>query len=131
MQVLHIERPYHEATRETEAPRLMESELKRFYFHCSDGLDLVLDHEGIEADGSEVLWWASKAADRLMSALPTYDGWSAWTVSVHDERGCLVETVPFPKNVDRTDALAPEEAIGSWPQRSPANFHPTGSTQHH
>ena len=40
-----------------EAPRLMEGELKRFYFHCSDGLDLVLDREGIEADGSEVLWW--------------------------------------------------------------------------
>jgi len=59
----------------------MEGELKRFYFHCSDGLDLVLDREGIEADGSEVLWWALKAADRLMSALPTYDGWSAWTVS--------------------------------------------------
>ena len=57
----------------------MEGELKRFYFHCSDGLDLVLDREGIEADGSEVLWRALKAADRLMSALPTYDGWSAWT----------------------------------------------------
>ena len=83
----------------------MEGELKRFYFHCSDGLDLVLDRQGIEADGSEVLWWALKAADRLMSALPTYDGWSAWTVSVHDERGCLVETVPFPKNVDTSDAL--------------------------
>jgi hypothetical protein len=52
----------------------MESEMKRFYFHCSDGLDLVLDREGIEADGSEVLWWALKAADRLISALPTYDG---------------------------------------------------------
>jgi len=51
-----------------EAPRLMEGELKRFYFHCSDGLDLVLDREGIEADGSEVLWWALKAADRLMTA---------------------------------------------------------------
>ena len=104
----------------------MESEMKRFYFHCRDGLDLVLDREGIEADGSEVLWWALKAADRLMSALPTYDGWSAWTVSVHDERGCLVETVPFPKNVDRR-----EEGIDSWPQRSPANLHPTGSTQYH
>ena len=84
----------------------MEGELKRFYFHSSDGLDLVLDREGIEADGSEVLWWALKAADRLMSALPTYDGWSAWTVSVHDARGCLVETVPFPKNVDTSDALS-------------------------
>ena len=60
-----------------------------------------------------------------------YDGWSAWTVSVHDERGCLVETVPFPKNVDTSDALCPEGGINSWPQRSPATLHPTGSTRYH
>jgi hypothetical protein len=109
----------------------MEGELKRFYFHCSDGLDLVLDREGIEADGSEVLWWALKAADRLMSALLTYDGWSAWTVAVHDQRGCLVDTVPFPKNVDASDALCPEERIDLWPQRSPPTLHPTVSTRYH
>ena len=109
----------------------MEGELKRFYFHCSDGLDLVLDREGIEADGSEVLWGALKAADRLMSALATYDGWSAWTVSVHDERGCLVETVPFPKDVDTSDTLCSVGGIDSWPQRSPPTLHPTGSTRYH
>jgi hypothetical protein len=109
----------------------MEREVSRLYFHCSDGSDLVLDREGIEVEGSGVLWWAWKAADRLMTALPTYDGWSAWTVFVHDQRGCLVDTVPFPKNVDASDALCPEEGIDLWPQRSPANLHPTGSTRYH
>ena len=110
---------------------MMESEVSRLYFHCTDGLDLVLDPERIEVHGSEVLWWALKAAGRLMTALPTYDGWSAWTVFVHDQRGCLVDTVPFPKNVDASDALCPEEGIDPWPQRSPANLHPTGSTRYH
>jgi hypothetical protein len=36
-----------------------------------------------------------RAAERLIRALPSYDGWPAWTVSVDDERGSLVETLPF------------------------------------
>ena len=33
-----------------------------------------------------------------MSQLPSYDGWADWVVAVHDERGSLVDTVPFPAN---------------------------------
>ena len=107
----------------------METEVARFYFHCSDGFDLNIDREGVEVHGSDVLWWALRAAARLMSALPTYDGWSAWTVSVHNERGCLIETVPFPRNFDASNR--PHEGADLWLQHSPANLHRTGSTQYH
>ena len=70
--------------------------MPRFYFHCSDGVDLVLDREGVEIEASDVLWWGMRAAERLIKALPSYDGWSAWTVSVHDARGSLVEIATLP-----------------------------------
>ena len=105
--------------------------MPRFYFHFSDGFDLVADREGIELQGSDVLWWALRAAAHLMNALPSYDGWSAWTVSVHDERGSLVETVPFPADVVCRDAFCPEERFEKWRQPSPANLHQTASTRYH
>ena len=61
--------------------------MSRFYFHCSDGVDLVLDREGVESEASDVLWLGMRAAERLITALPSYDDWPTWTVSVHDERG--------------------------------------------
>jgi hypothetical protein len=110
-------------------PRRWEGEVARFYFHCSDGFDLILDREGIEVEGSDVLWWALRAAALLMNTLPSYDGWSAWTVAVHNELGSLVETVPFPTHGH--DSLCPEEGTDRWPQPSPANLHRTGSTRYH
>ena len=70
-----------------------------------------------------------RAAARLMNALPSYDEWSAWTVAVHNERGSLLETVPFPTHGH--GSLCPEEGTDRWPQPSPANLHPTGSTRYH
>ena len=104
--------------------------MPRFYFHCSDGVDLVLDREGVEIEASDVLWLGMRAAERLIrAALPSYDDWPAWTVSVHDERGSLVETLPFPANTDRRDALHFEEGIARWTHRP--NPHQTGSTRYH
>src|SRR3954465_2889963 len=100
--------------------------MSRFYFHCSDGVDLVLDREGIEIEASDVLLSALRAAERLIRALPCYDDWPAWTVSVHDERGSLVETLPFPKNTDRRDALHFEEGIARWATRWRPNPDQTG-----
>jgi hypothetical protein len=51
--------------------------------------------EGVEIEASDVLRWGVRAAERLIRALPSYDGWSAWTVSVHDERGSLARHCPF------------------------------------
>jgi hypothetical protein len=105
--------------------------VSKFYFHCSDGVDLVLDRKGIEIEGSDVLWWALRAAARLINALPRYDDWSSWTVSVHNERGSLVETVAFPANTDPRAALEPEKQIERWMPHSPAHFHRSGSTRYH
>ena len=105
--------------------------MPRFYFHCSDGVDLVLDREGVESGASDVLWLGMRAAERLISALPSYDDWPAWTVSVHDERGSLVETLPFPANTDRRDALQCEKGIERWAPHSPPLPHQSGSTQYH
>jgi hypothetical protein len=85
--------------------------MSRFYFHCSDGVDLVLDREGVESEASDVLWLGMRAAERLITALPSYDDWPAWTVSVHDERGSLVETLSFPANMNRRDALHFQRAL--------------------
>jgi hypothetical protein len=30
--------------------------LSRYFFHCSDGVDLVLDRKGVEIEASDVLW---------------------------------------------------------------------------
>ena len=77
-----------------------------------------------------MLWSGLRAAERLIRALPSYDNWSAWTVSVHDEQGSLVETLPFPANTDRRDALHFEEGIERWAPHSP-HPHQTGSTRYH
>ena len=110
---------------------MTECKVSKFYFHCSDGVDLVLDREGVESEASDVLRWAVRAAERLIRALPSYDDWPAWTVSVHDERGSLVETLPFPANTDRRDALHFEEGIARWTPHSVPNPHQTGSTRYH
>ena len=102
--------------------------MSRFYFHCSDGVDLVLDREGIEIDASDVLLSPLRAAERLFRALPSYDDWSAWTVSVHDERGSLVETLPFPANTARRYALhlrrALRDGLHTCPPPAPDRKHP-------
>lgn len=84
--------------------------MPRYYLHCTDGVDFVLDRVGHEIDAeSDLMWVAFRAADRLMGELPEYDGWSRWLVSIHNEAGCLVETVPFPAPADA--AMAEGETV--------------------
>src|SRR4051794_4612291 len=73
----------------------MERPVLKYHFHCSDGYDLVVDREGRELRESDLLWTALDVAARLMSDLRTYDGWADWVVAIDDERGSLVDTVPF------------------------------------
>jgi hypothetical protein len=77
--------------------------MPRYYLHCTDGVDFVLDRVGHEIDAeSELMWFAYRAAGRLMGELPEYDEWSNWLVAIHNENGCLVETVSFPGAADTT-----------------------------
>jgi hypothetical protein len=85
--------------------------MPRYYLHCTDGVDFVLDEVGHEIEAeSELMWFAYRAADRLMGELPDYDGWASWLVVVQSDTGCLVETVPFPGDPDR--GLAETQGLG-------------------
>jgi hypothetical protein len=64
--------------------------VSRFYFHCSDGVDLILDREGIEVEGSDVLWWALTAcgaSDERTAELLRMVGLDG-RCSVHSLRRC-------------------------------------------
>jgi hypothetical protein len=75
----------------------METAMARYYLHCTDGVDFVLDKVGHEIDAeADLMWFAYRAADRLMGELPEYDGWASWIVVVQNSSGSQVETVPFP-----------------------------------
>ena len=92
--------------------------MPRYFLHCTDGVDFVLDRVGHEIDAeSELIWHAYRAADRLMAELPDYDGWANWLIAVHSESGCLVETVPFPGEADA--GLAEGAAFGIMPPCTP------------
>ena len=66
------------------------------YFHCTNGIDMVIDETGRETSGSAEMSshaWAVAAA--LMRAVPAYDEWWNWSVHVYDEIGA-VEIFNFP-----------------------------------
>jgi hypothetical protein len=66
------------------------------FFHCTDGIDLVIDREGQAIDRfEEILSRAQAVASALMGALPGYEEWAGWSVHVYDELG-LVAVVDFP-----------------------------------
>jgi hypothetical protein len=66
------------------------------YFHCTDGVDMVIDHDGRRMGSpDEMVSHAHLVAARLMRALPGYNEWSSWTVHVYDEMG-MVAIVDFP-----------------------------------
>jgi hypothetical protein len=103
--------------------------MPKLHFHCTDGRDLVLDREGVEevAEAS-LLWLASRAAARLMSKLPDYDGWSEWVVAVHDDHGRQFETVPFFHGAEWADAGVTQDA---WPDSNSQSRWRTGRTPSH
>ena len=68
------------------------------YFHCTDGIDLVLDRTGRDVRSKrDRRLWASQVAEAIMAAIPPGVDWSGWVVSVQDRRGAQVEVMPFPE----------------------------------
>ena len=97
--------------------------MPRYYLHCTDGVDFVLDRVGHEIDAeSELMWFAYRAADRLMGELPEYDGWSSWMVVVQSDDGRQVETVPFPGQFDERLAEPDPLAIMQPCPSSPPSY---------
>jgi hypothetical protein len=69
------------------------------YFHCTDGVDLIVDRRGRDTRAKrDTRVQARSVAADIMRALPAYDEWSAWAVHVYDARG-QVEIVPFTEPV--------------------------------
>ncbi len=72
------------------------------YFHCTDGIDLIIDRSGREASGAADLRGRARAvADEIKRAVPEFQDWEDWAVHVYDGRG-EVAIVPFES--DRRDA---------------------------
>lgn len=74
------------------------------YFHCTDGVDLIVDWRGRDARQSvEIRDRARAVAQEIMRAVPSYHEWEDWTV--YDERG-EIEIVSFVTgNEDRPSRL--------------------------
>lgn len=65
------------------------------YFHCTDGVDLIVDRRGRDArETGEVRDRAREVAGEIMRAVPSYREWDDWAVHVYDHRG-EVEIVSF------------------------------------
>jgi apolipoprotein N-acyltransferase len=68
------------------------------YFHCTNGIDMVIDATGRDISGSaEMSSEARAAAAALMRAVPTYNEWWNWSVHVYDEIGA-VDIFDFPSD---------------------------------
>jgi len=72
------------------------------YFHCTDGIDMVIDATGRDiAALDEISAHARTVASDLMRAVPGYHEWWTWSVHVYDQFGA-VDIFDFP--VDRRRA---------------------------
>jgi len=68
-----------------------------YYFHCTDGYDLIVDRRGRRFRSIEAAErMAYAVAGAMMQGAPGSFDWSRWLVSVMDESGSLVAVVPFP-----------------------------------
>ena len=71
--------------------------MARFYFHATNGRELVRDPAGDEiARPEELLNRAWLVARRVMATRCSQPDWRAWTVVVMDERGSMMLAEPFP-----------------------------------
>ena len=76
------------------------------YFHCCDGVDLIIDRVGRVTNGLRGIEAAALAtATGLMRKLPTYDEWQNWSVYVYDACG-EVAILPFPDDMRLLAAAA-------------------------
>jgi hypothetical protein len=70
--------------------------MNRYFLHCTDGTDFVLDGQGIRAETrDQALRYAASLSERLMHSVPDYEDWGSWLVCVYDEQDRMIGTVPF------------------------------------
>ena len=70
--------------------------MTRHYFHCTDGMDLILDRTGrLTRNSRDVERYAHETAQAVMQNLPSYAEWARWLVCIYDDQG-QVDVTPFP-----------------------------------
>ena len=70
--------------------------MSRYFFHCTDGADFILDRHGRTLSSDEqALGHGLLVAEKIMRDLSDYEEWSAWTVCVYDSEQRVIGTVPF------------------------------------
>ena len=93
-----------------------KARMLRYFFHCTDGADLILDRHGRTlASDDHALGHGLFVAEKIMRELSDYEEWSSWTVCVYDIDQRMIGTVPFDRALP---ALANGPAIDgamSWP----------------
>ena len=68
----------------------------RDHYHCTDGVDLIIDRRGrTAANDEQALQEAVLVAERVIRELPEYDQWGSWVVCVYDNEHRMIGTVPF------------------------------------
>jgi hypothetical protein len=103
--------------------------MARYFFHCIDGADLILDRGGSKAaDHAQALGQALLVAERAMGELPDYEDWASWVVGVYNDEQRMIATVPFDRAMPASanvEAAKREEAILwttclPWPRHHPS-----------
>ena len=78
-----------------------------YRFHCTNGLECVLDATGGDVRAPDRLdGRARRVAERVMRSLDGPTDWSQWHVSVHDLKGRRVLVRPFVPRARDGAALA-------------------------
>ena len=103
--------------------------MARYFFHCTDGADLLLDRHGIKAaSDAQALGEALLAAEKAMRELPDYQDWASWLVCVYNDEQRMIATVPFDRAIPASAnpvVAQREEAIlwktcPPWPRHHPS-----------
>jgi hypothetical protein len=81
--------------------------MTKYFFHCTDGTDFVLDPSGEELEAFEIDLGAEAAAAHLARGFPASFDWSGWIVAVYDSVGQQVAVIPFPTRPSRPRVSAP------------------------
>jgi hypothetical protein len=76
-----------------------------YFFHCTDGADLILDRTGREVEDFELDSTAMGVAEDVAFRLPASFDWSGWVVSVYDADGRQVAIVPFAARDDTSTSI--------------------------
>jgi hypothetical protein len=90
--------------------------MNRYFLHCTDGTDFVLDGQGIRAETrDEALRYAASLSERLMHSVPDYEDWGSWLVCVYDEQDRMIGTVPFRNPAQAAGYHENDDQVGGSP----------------